>query len=159
MGKNKCRNVEKGEEGLGIGNGGREQILTGGHSRQTLTGREASSCQMTRDWVSIAGNWWCRHPKAGVSLGPSGDSVSGVCDRVGRRKVVRGAGAGSEGPSRPFSSRVRGGHLNTWKAEGFLKRNKSCKEKDVQSLNRNIYCVYSGKILDLKYNTASSSAN
>lgn len=109
MGKNKSRNVEKGEEGLGIGNGGREQILPGGHGRQTLTGRAASSCQMTRDCVSIARNWWCRHPKAGVSLGPSGDSVSGVCDRVGRRKVVRGAGAGSQGPSRPFPAGVEEG--------------------------------------------------
>lgn len=42
---------------------------------------------MTRECVSSAGNWWCRHPKAGVCLGPSGDSMSG-CDRVGRRKVV-----------------------------------------------------------------------
>ena len=71
-GKKQKQKRGEGEKGVGIGDGGREQILTGGHGRQTLTEGEALSCQVTRECVSSAGNWWCRHPKAGVCLGPSG---------------------------------------------------------------------------------------
>ena len=116
-GKKQKQKRGEGEKGIGIGDGGREQILTGGHGRQTFTEGEALSCQVTRECVSNAGNWWCRHPKAGTCLGPSGDSMSGVCDRVGRRKGSTGASRSwLVGASRPFPSRDRGGHQNTWKA-------------------------------------------
>lgn len=111
-----------------------EQILTGGHGRQTLTGGEALSCQMMRGCVSSGGTWRCRHQRQERCLGfISGDSISGVCARVGREKAGQSEQElARRGPADHFPTRIEEGNLNTWKA--FSREIKVAKKKKTSSL-------------------------